>query len=182
MKTAITILLTLFISFHCNSQIKVYLKNGEVKEGKIGLFKNRVFKLKQSKKGDTEKFKAEDTDSVLFKTNKHKTEVYHSIEYDDGKFEFYKLHSRGKLNAYIIEGRTSTGYGNFSTISYPIHKPNTVGLIQFNGGLYNVNWAEKASEYFSDCPSLAEKIKNRDKNFRKNDILNIVKYYNEKCN
>lgn len=181
MKTTITTLLILFISIQCNSQIQVHLKNGDIVEGNIGLFKKDIFKLKQTKKGKAEKFKAEDTDSILF-INKRKTEVYHSIEHKRKKFLYHKLELTGKLILYVDKGMTTSGYGSYETVNYTIIDAESNEIVSFNGGLYNSNWTKNAVEYFSVCPTLSKKIESRDENFKRKDLLNIVKYFNEKCN
>lgn len=44
------------------------------------------------------------------------------------------------------------------------------------------SFKSQGSKYFSDCPILAEKIKNKDKGFTKKDIKKVVNYYNTQCN
>lgn len=43
-----------------------------------------------------------------------------------------------------------------------------------------VNFKKTASNYFKDCPSLVDKLKN--KIFKKRDIEEVVTYYNTNCN
>lgn len=182
MKIIITILFALLISFSASSQIKVYLKDGEIVEGKIGLFTAKKFKLKQTKKGKSQSFKVKETDSVVL-YNKRKSEVFHSVQDMHGRPRFFKLHKRGKINVYKDEGIAVTGFGAFSTVNYPIKKANEERCMNlFKGGPYWSNFAKVASEYFEDCPELASKIKNREKGFTNKDVLKVVEYYNEKCN
>lgn len=49
---------------------------------------------------------------------------------------------------------------------------------EFN--IFGKSFRKTASEYFKDCPELVKRIKNR--TYRKNDIEEIVTYYNEECN
>lgn len=47
------------------------------------------------------------------------------------------------------------------------------------GDLFGKNFKKAASEYFKDCPELVKKIQNNV--FKKNDIVDVVKFYNKKC-
>jgi len=42
-----------------------------------------------------------------------------------------------------------------------------------------LSYRKRLAAYFSNCPQLANKIKNKE--FRKSDVLSIVKYYNNYC-
>ncbi|MEM7085912.1 MAG: hypothetical protein AAF489_07005 [Bacteroidota bacterium] len=166
-------IVALLVSFSAQSQIRVYLKNGEVKEGSIGLFKQKAFKLKQTKKGKAEKFKAKNTDSIVL-INQNKREVYHSI--DSG---FYRLCERGAVDIYVSEGTTVSGYGSFSYTYYLLKRPADSEFMDFSN---NWKWFYKIVEsYFPDCPKLIEKVKNEEEGFKRKNILEIGKYYNSNC-
>ncbi len=181
MKVILTILFTVLMSINVSSQIKVYLKNGDISEGRIGLIQLRKFKLKQTKKGKSQSFKAKEIDSIV-SYSKQGLQVYHSVLNIFGKPRIFKLYKRGKINIYIIESTTVTGFGNFSSTYYSIKKPNEERCVDlYKGGPYWTNFAKIASNYFEDCPDLANKIKNREKGFTKDDLLNVVEYYNKKC-
>jgi len=171
-----------------HSQIKVYLKNGEVKEGNIGKFTTayvtavKSFKLKQGEKGKFQKFKAKNTDSIVCYQDGELI-TYHSLLGVYGKPNFYLLHERGKINIYKINSMTTTGYGAFSSTHYPIKRKHEERIANIHkGGPYWSNFAEVASEYFSDCPELVEKIKNREEGFTKDNQLEVAQFYNRSCN
>lgn len=171
-----------------HSQIKVYLKNGEVKEGNIGKFTTayvtavKSFKLKTDEKGKFRKYKAKETDSILLYQN-GRIVVYHSLLGVYGKPDFYALYERGKVNIYEVNSMAVTGYGAFTSTFYPIKRRNEERIANLDkGGPYWSNFAKIASEYFLDCPELAEKIKNREKGFTNKDKLKIAQYYNKSCN
>ena len=46
--------------------------------------------------------------------------------------------------------------------------------------LFTKNFKQGASEFFKSCPELVEKIQNRE--FKKKDIVRIVRYFNLDCN
>ena len=78
---------------------------------------------------------------------------------------------------------TTTGYGAFSSTYYAFKRPKEERIANLDkGGPYWSNFAEVASEYFSDCPEILEKIKTREEGFTKVDQLQIVQVYNRTCN
>ena len=171
-----------------HSQIKVYLKNGEVHEGRIGKFATaygtavKSFKLKNHKKDKFKKFKAKITDSVVCYID-GKIVVYHSLRGIYGKRDFYELYERGKVNIYEVNTMTVTGYGAYTGTYYQFKRKHEERIANLDkGGPYWSNFAKVASEYFADCPELVAKIQNREENFTHKDQVNVVRYYNKQCN
>ncbi len=158
------------------SQVKVYLSNGEVIEAKIGNMKHDLIKLKDSKNDKNQKIKAKEVDSVLV-FEKGKQTIYHAL--GKRKKSFYELCQRGKVNIYVYQSTAVTGYGNFTSTFYALKRPNDAAFADFSN---NWKWFYKlAEEYFPDCPTLIEKIKNEEDGFSRKDMKNIGEFYNKNC-
>lgn len=153
----------------------VYQSNGDVAIGSIGRDKGKIFKLKKDENSKSIKFKCKDLDSVVVVCD-GPNRVFHSI---GKKGYLYELIERGNLNIYTSKSTTVTGYGSFSSTFYYLKRPKEQGFAE----LYN-NWrffSKMAEEYFTDCPSLIEKIREEEEGFGRNDLLNIGRYYNTHC-
>ena len=92
---------------------------------------------------------------------------------------------KGDVSLYTFSTMTgSNGMmgGGGSITTYYLSKGNDdyVTTIAYFGSL-NVgkSFKKKAIKYFSDCPNLVQKIK--DKVYKKRDIKEIVEYYNSNC-
>lgn len=172
------IFLTLVLSFFtivASAQIMVYQSNGEVAVGAIGKDKGKTFKLRKDKDSKAIKFKCKNLDSVVVVCN-GPDRVFHAM---GKKGYLYELIERGKINIYKSESTTVTGYGAFTSTFYYLKRPEEKGFAD----LYN-QWkffSKMAEEYFTDCPSLVEKIKQEEEGFGRNDLLNIGRYYNTHC-
>ncbi len=166
--------ITLFIGAS-QAQIMVYESNGMVTVGAIGQDKGKIFKLKKDKISKAIKFKCKDLDSVVVVCD-GPNRVFHSI---GKKGYLFELVDRGKVNIYTSQSTTVTAYGAFSSTFYYLKRTEEDGFAD----LYN-RWkffSKLAEEYFTDCPSLVEKIKNEEEGFGRNDLLNIGRYYNTHC-
>jgi hypothetical protein len=99
---------------------------------------------------------------------------------------FLRLEMEGAVNLFnYYETRSSPGmYGgaggamvggySYGVDSYILQKGN--GELKKPKGL---SFKKDMADYFSDCPELAEKIEKKD--FRKNDLEEIVRFYNSSC-
>ena len=171
-------ILTLFLCFFTlamNAQIKVYQSNGEVATGAIGKDKGKTFKLQKDTKSKPIKFKTRDLDSVVVICD-GPNKIFHSI---GKKGYLYELVERGKINIYTSQAATMTSYGSFSSTFYYLKRPQEEGFADLSN-----QWkffSKMAEDYFTDCPSLVEKIKKEEEGFGRNDLLNIGQYYNTHC-
>lgn len=94
---------------------------------------------------------------------------------------FLKLEMDGALRLYrFYATRTAAGGGYGATYSYQTEdyylQKKGEALKRPKGLLFR----KDMEEYFSDCPSVADKIK--DKDFKRRDLEAIVMYYNKNCN
>ena len=108
-----------------------------------------------------------------------------------GNVNLYKISSTYHNNKMMTSGFGGFGGfgggmsfgvgGSFTISSYYVSKKDEDQVIHLGakGTLFTKNFKKAASEYFKDCASLVEKIQNRE--YKKQNIVEIVEYYNEKC-
>jgi len=87
-------------------------------------------------------------------------------------FSYYYTQSSGGM--YNGATGTMTGGYSYSVEKYILQK-GELELKRTKGLMFRKDMVE----YFSDCPELAEKIK--EKEFRKGDMISIVRFYNNHC-
>ena len=94
------------------------------------------------------------------------------IDGDVKLFNYYFRRSSGGM----YNGATGmyTGGGSYTSNDYILQK-GTGDLVVVHG----ISFKDDMSTYFSQCPALVEKIKN--KTYRMADIATIVRYYNSGC-
>ena len=108
---------------------------------------------------------------TLFPTSDH---IFLKIELDGNLKLFsyyYTQHSAGMYNG--ASGTMSMGY-SYGAGGYILQKGDEE--LKRPAGL---SFKKDMIEYFNDCPILAQKIENKE--FRKNDLEFIVKFYNSNC-
>ena len=95
---------------------------------------------------------------------------------------FLKLEQEGRLRLYSYSQSQNTqtihsnsGSSFYTAQKYILQKKNSE-LKQ----VIKLGFKKDMMQYFEDCPTLHEKIKN--KSFRKFEIKTIVKFYNQECN
>ena len=92
----------------------------------------------------------------------------------DGKLKlYYYYYNQGSSGGYSPSTGMTGGY-SYGTSKYILQKGD--GKLKSPRGLgFKISMAE----YFEDCPELVKKI--MDKEFKKNDLDEIVSYYNRHC-
>lgn len=102
------------------------------------------------------------------------TNIFLRLEID-GKLKlfnyYYTQSSPGMYNS--STGGMTGGYSY--TVEKYVFQKETGELKRFKG----LTFRKDMIEYFNDCPELSKKIE--DKEFRKNDMESIVRYYNSNC-
>ncbi|WP_300566057.1 hypothetical protein [Flavobacterium sp.] len=78
-----------------------------------------------------------------------------------------------------VGGGIAFGTGGNVTYYYVCHKLDTAVFRITSFGNISKNFKNTASEYFKDCPELVKKIE--DKTFKKDDIEEVVRFYNTHC-
>ena len=125
------------------------------------------------------------------------SQVYKYKKQKDGSPFWLKVITEGKVSLYKNEysghnfGPTMSNNGingfsgmnmvsNSVTIYYIAHGEEFEVSVITSLGSLSKNFKKTASEYFKDCPVLVEKISNKE--YKKDDIYDVVKFYNSKCN
>lgn len=98
----------------------------------------------------------------------------------DGRVKLFEYHFSGSAGAPMM----SAGGGAPMTMGGTPGGCNSVlqkgdgPLFEISVSLFN-SFKKQASDYFSDCPELSNKILNKE--YHKDDIEQIVDYYNKLC-
>lgn len=113
---------------------------------------------------------------------------------DENTSKWMKVMIVGKVNLYKKDaymnydsGISSSGFGGrIGTLGsgpvehfYVSHEGNTEVFKITSLGDISRSFRKVASDFFKDCPVLEEKIKNKE--LKKEDIEQVVKFYNSKC-
>lgn len=177
----------------------------------INLKKEKV-KFRTTKKGKKSKYTPDKVDYIIFtieykekengkKVTKIKKAKYIPIYLNEKqtKLGFVELIVDGKLRlvgrTILIQSAGNTIFPdhpsvpNSAVVSSPIYflDHNEIMLLKegkrpkvFNQISLTKSFKNRASDYFKDCPSLQAKIKNKE--LKKEDLEEIVNYYNSSCN
>lgn len=152
-------------------------------------------KFKTDKKSKASKYHFTNLDKVIIGEGEDSS-TYKYIKVDIETYKVLKEVSFGKVSLYTqdITGYSNgafvpTGFGGGMWIaggsSYQIkdlfvqRTEDEMATHLGSNQLFSKNFKKAASEYFSDCPNLVQKIK--DKEYKKKDIKEIVVFYNNQC-
>jgi len=203
MKKIILFIGIILISLNCNSQNQkatLYLKTGDTIHGlaKIKAFGKIKFRYnKKSKKviyfpGQLIKFD-------IIQQGSKTTNIYKYVQGNQlsTSRKCMTLITEGKIDLYRVSVSVThapMGFGGggmgrmggmtmgYSMDNYYVSKDDSdvVTKLTIVGTFFGKNFKKAASEYFSDCQDLVDRIQN--KTYRKRDIEEIVRFYNTKCN
>lgn len=185
--------------------------NGEAKlkmmSAGLNLAKEKL-KFRSKDKKNKKKFSPEEVEYVIFTINpnnrdkknrvrKSRTEKYIPVFLNKNRTNmgFVELMVDGKLR---LVGRTvvvNSGGGwvhSGSPNSAPVYTPGFMGShnqvmflkkgkkpVVFNNSNIFKSFKKRAMEYFKDCPALKSKIENKE--YKQEDLQEIVKFYNSSC-
>ncbi len=174
MKSIIT--LAIFILYQVSySQIetKIFHKNGSITTELCKIKGNTITCEIENKKVQ---YSSTDLISIEQYPNTEKAEryVYLTIE-NSNKPKLVKEIINGKVSLYEISKMAAPQIGGW-TYTYYIKKPSwdvikKIGTMTFKKDLVR--------EYFTDCPSLLEKVENN--YFKGRDPSDLINYFNENC-
>lgn len=187
----------------------LYFRDGTIKEGlaKITVLDEKI-KFKKNKKSKKSIYDYSKIDKIIIlETKGFVTYQYKIIKKKNVKkpqYPLLKILEKGSLSLYSIEQTgtiTSPGLSGydvnmngknvhvastkgmstyFSSKSYYISKGNSTEVFSINNtNILGGKFIKSASKYFKDCPELVKKIESKE--FRRNDIIGIVQYYNQNC-
>ncbi len=178
------------------TEAKVYLKGGEVLEGRARLpmleqkyselaftqSSKEYLRFLQGKQRKSTKFEGKDVDSVVFSLKR--SQVKKSATYvpilKNKKRERYGLAELlidGKVK-FVKRTVSNTGFGNTFKESLLLREGEEAVIFNYAGLGLNP-FKKRASEYFNDCPDLVSKI--NDKKYRRKDLEALVRFYNSNC-
>lgn len=184
---------------YAQKKMVLHFKDGSQQTGYV-TFKKKEIQFQENRKDKKEKIDYALLDSAVTAINsrakrarKPKT-VYVLATYKDGKdYRVYDLIKQGKVNLYTfsnysgVRGLWAPTGGNAgnsvfiptggasSTIKYGLKRENETYVTILD------KFVKNASNYFKDCSELSEKIKKKEKGFKKENIKKIVDYYNSQC-
>ena len=190
-----TFLVFSFFSIGQKTKGTLVFKNGDTKEGLVKLSGSQEVKFRKNKKEKAVKFDFEKLDyaQIYFGKESH---IYKNVlvsgkdspmvleEIVKGRVSLYNLFSQGYSVGFAPMGAGGapmpTG-GNFYSINnlYVLKESETNATHLGSNQLFTKNFKAAASEFFKDCPTLVDKIQNKE--FKKKEIKAIVEFYNSHC-
>lgn len=191
-----------------DTEADIYYKDGKSFSGYGRLLKNNKVQFKRTKKTKSLKVVFKLLDSVVIHTENGDF-LFKEVKVEKVKKPIVlEVLVTGKANLYgdtsyiINHGFTQNGATNFvsSTKKGGYYKNKTLfrpGIIITTDFLLQMpgeeepkflpltnplssNFKKTASEIFNDCPDLVAKIQSEE--FKKRDLVEVVEYYNKKCN
>ncbi len=184
---------------------KVYLKNGETKEGEaylpvqkvnaVTVASNERLVYRLAKKEKKERFKPEEVDSVLFFVDGRKDTYVPVYLNDKKKLQGFmqlmidgELQLVGRTEEYASDGKAGEEDPNPWELDIPdpelknYFNHNRLMLIK-NGEILDrlkiKGFRVRAMEFFEGCDGLVQKLDSKE--FTKDDFLEIVEFYNANC-
>lgn len=194
LKTSITLVFTLlfmsFIQGQGNSEKwhygELFLKNGESKKGfiKFGLHSkalslgrgDQTVLFKTNRKGKKEKFPESKVNNFILGSAN-----YTYVPVSLNKRKLFRVVTKGKASLYhryVYGGiaNNGTNMGSFDEEYYILMEGESKAKLYLADKVLSLR--KKALKYFSDCPSLVKKLK--DKTYNRSNYQDIVNEYN-KC-
>lgn len=206
MSKKIIFFITVFITIACfgqnfknpfkiNDPIEIYLADGTVLNGlgHIG-YENKVV-FKENKKAKKQVFDERTVSKIVFE----KLGMDLILEYKivkgskaplllepvvKGSITLYRdiIEVNRAMNNGDINGSSNflQGYNSYKITDYYISKNNEIFVEKITSTHpFSKNFKKAASIYFKNCPELVEKIESKE--FKKDDIRRVVRYYNTRC-
>lgn len=105
--------------------------------------------------------------------------------FSQSEYIFLKLEIEGRVNVFryfYIQSGTGGYNAATGTMRNSSYKSDDFILQNKNGQVMRPSWMnfrKDMKDFFGDCPALVKKIQNKD--YDRNDVLQIVEYYNSIC-
>lgn len=189
------LLFLFFISSNVFSQKKkciLYFNDNTTIEGLGKIRSDGAIKFKLNDDSDSKIYAADLIDKI--KINENGLTQTYRYKKEKGNFPLWlKVIVEGKVNLYKNDisgfyfGPTgAAGFGAPMAMSsgpviyyYVSHEGDTEVFKITSIGNFSKNFKKAASEFFKDCPVLVEKV--NAKTFKKDDIEEVVHFYNKNC-
>jgi hypothetical protein len=186
-----------FNSFSQNKKCTIFFNDGTRVSG-LGKIKiDNFIKFKLNEDAESTIYDPKSIDKITINEN-GLTESY-KYKKEKGAFhKWLKVIIEGKVNLYkndisgfyFNNAASPSGFGtgmpmgmgmtSHVTYFYIDHEKDAEVFTITSFGNISKNFKKAASDFFKDCPALVEKINN--KTLEKDDIEEVVNYYNENCN
>ncbi len=199
-KTVILIFCLLFttIGFSQKQRCTIYFNDGTTLAGLGRLKDDGTVKFKQTEDSKSEII-SKDNISKVELNEQGSIKVYKFKKLSGGFQEWLKEVVSGEVSLYTsdisgmygpfmstgfstmggVGGGIAFGGGGTVTYFYVCHPSDAEVFRITSFGNISKNFKNTASEYFKDCPELVKKIE--DKTFKKDDIEEVVRFYNTHC-
>lgn len=191
MKNLLFILfLSMSISFtYAQKRVTITKQDGTVIQGYGKIVASGV-KYKSTKKSKFKTIKGTEIDKVVLKS-KHGTDQYvfrplkegkkpklMALKYEGKSIELYELYL-GSPTGVASSGGVS-GSVSVNVIRYYVMRKGEKAVTMIrSGAVMGKTFEKRAKAYFTGCPSLLSKLGS--KGFKKNDLDNVMKFYDENC-
>ncbi|PCE65836.1 hypothetical protein [Sediminicola luteus] len=179
-----------------NREARLYLKNGDTIQGFAKILSSEKVKFKHNLKGKKVIYDSNSLIKLELENNERKSFTTYSYkQYPQGiKAVFMEPIVLGRMCLYLQKISVSGGsiftnnqsagtLGMDAKILYKYYVCRDDSFMVFeitnHGSVFNGNFVKKAKEHFNDCPTLIEKIESKE--FKRGDIGDVVRYYNETC-
>jgi hypothetical protein len=193
---SISFLLHSEITFGQRTKARLEFKDGTILNG-LGKLKGASFvKFRKDKKSKAKIYHFKDLNRVKIYNGDEITIYVYLPEKEKGTFKVLEEVVVGDIFLYKIVSHGThapmgVGFGgaggmnmamgtSFTIKNYYLRKKDDKSVTHITStSLFSKNFKKTAAKYFEDCPSLVEKIENKE--YRKRDIRAIIEFYNSKC-
>lgn len=189
--------LILLISFNSFAQIEATIlkKNGEVLKGfaSVSQRNSNVVKFRKKINDKPQYFGRRDFDKIFFKFNEDSFIEYQFKSISKKNTQLMKVLIKDHLSLYSFTNTivfnthsSGKGFGNINigkirtTTTFYLSKNNNNIVEKFPSKTVFKSFKKNASTYFKNCIELVEKINKKE--FKKANAIEIVEFYNKKCN
>ena len=168
-------------SSYSQKRVTVTKKDGKVISGYGKVTKTGV-KYKATKKGKYKMISSSEIDKVVLKNKKITTKyVYRPLKEGKKPKLMDLVYAGNKIELYELYLGTARGPNvNMQVVRYYVKRKGEKAVTMIrSGAVMGKSFKKRAEVYFSDCPELVSKLGS--KGFKKNDLKNVMKYYDEHC-
>ncbi len=182
-------------AFSQNTKAVLIFKDGTSQEGLAKITASGLVKYRKAKGEKRVKYNFDKFEYIkLYESNGINNYVRRKVKgqlqpkilqvVTKGKVTLYKVNSSG-MTPMNMGGPGGFGaapvmYHHYSINSYYVQKEGEQVVTHLGSTeLFSKNFKKAASTYFQDCSELVEKIQNKE--YKKKDIENVVRFYNERC-
>ncbi|WP_452598669.1 hypothetical protein [Pontimicrobium sp. MEBiC01747] len=168
-------------SSYSQKRVTVTKKDGKVISGYGKVTKTGV-KYKATKKGKYKMISSSEIDKVVLKNKKITTKYVYRPLKEGKKTKLMDLvYAGNKIELYELYLGTARGPNvSMQVVRYYVKRKDEKAVTMIrSGAVMGKSFKKRAEAYFKDCPELVSKLGT--KGFKKNNLKNVMKYYDEHC-